>query len=779
MTRRRLTTLVATCCCASTWAASAVVPAAGAAISIGPKQIVVAVPGARATIDRSPFRISTDDGAGRAALAEAPNGRATPALIAPQAYPAALGGRPTSDGQPYAPLQFLVGVATTQQWPQAFFQGDQFAGTFAGTVYSARDVLAVQPAGDGVELTLSTSDPTGRKLLVDVAPGPGATIRVTAAPSPAAGVAMVGDSFATAPGEAFHGFGGRHNAIDQRGQDFYSWIEQENTVPPAGGGAGGDAASRQTNYMFPDGPGAAYHAQSLFYSSRPYGFMLDQPDFARWRMASDRPDAWQVDVYGSRLNYLVAPGGAAQAIRTITAITGRERVPPAWSTGAGLDRAVRSTNQQTPAVYEAEVRDDIAHIDADHLKVSAYRMEGWALLPKATLRALIGEFRARGIHVLLYFRAFVAKPTGGTEEEGAYDYAIAHGLVAKRSDGSPAEFTSPFDSGQAALIDFSNPAAVTWWQGRLRAALDLGADGFMQDFGEETEASWRFADGETGATMHNRYPVLYDRATRELIDAYEKQHPGRHIFFFTRAGYSGSPGSTAYDGANFLGDSTTTYDHASGLASVLPDMLNRGVGGAFGSTTDIGGYEDLTTGKTTPELFTRWAELTALTPFFRVHNSGNAGTQMPWNLGDATLAAYRRLAALHERSRPLTARLWARAARTGLPVMRPLWLAFPGDAVAAKQDEEFMLGPDVLVAPVVDQGVSARTVYFPAGCWQSPESRQRFTGGVSARVAAPLGTLPYFLHCGRDPFRTVVVAPGCKQKKRSARCTSRKRTRVR
>jgi sulfoquinovosidase len=727
-------------------------PALAASVHIGSRQIVVTGTGARAVIGRSPFHISIDSGSGGAALSEVPNRLAGPRTVPPTSYPATLGGRPSPDRTVYAPLTFLVGSATTSQWTQAFWQGDELGGQEAGVQYSARRVVTATPSGDGLRLSVSTNDPTGRRLLVTVAAGPGRTIRVRTAAVPSTGVAWISDAFASGAHEAFHGFGGRHNAIDEHGVDFYSWSEQENTAPPAGSALDGTAAVGQPDYMFPNGPLAAYAPQALFYSSRPYGFLLDQPQFARWRMDSARPDAWRVDVYAPRLDYVVAPGTASRAIASLTSTTGRERVPPRWAIGPEIDRALRATKPENASAVAAEVHRDIANIDRHHIKLNGYRIEGWALLSRPVLASLFAELRARHIHPLVYFRSFVAQPTGGLDVASAFNYAIAHHYVATGASGLPATFPSPYQGGTAALIDFSNHAAVRWWQARINAALDAGADGFMQDFGDETASDWHFHDGETGATMHNRYPILYDRATRQGIDAYERRHPRRQIFFFTRSGYSGAPGSYAYDNANFLGDNTTSWDHGSGLASVLPDMLNRGVGGAYGSTTDIGGYEDLTTGKTTKALLLRWAELAALTPFYRLHNSGNAGTQMPWSFDPQTVAIYKRYAALHIAAEPLIMQLWRHADATGTPIMRPLWLDYAGDPTAAAQDEEWLLGPDVLVAPVVKQGATSRSVYFPRGCWRDPQTGRTVHGRRSKTVSAPLDKLPFYFRCGRHPW---------------------------
>jgi alpha-glucosidase (family GH31 glycosyl hydrolase) len=271
----------------------------------------------------------------------------------------------------------------------------------------------------------------------------------------------------------------------------------------------------------------------------------------------------------------------------------------------------------------------------------------------------------------------------------------------------------------------------------------------MADFGEEVLADMRFAGGETGATMHNRYLVLYMRATRAAVSAYEHAHRGRSVWFFNRAGYSGS---ARYEAANFPGDESTDWGHAAGLASLAPDMLNRAVGGAFGYTTDVGGYYDYTTPPTTKELFLRWAEWAVFSPVFRLHGSGRTGTHAPWTYDAQTVTTYRALSRLHARAVPLILRRWRAADRTGMPPTRPLWLAFPGDRRAARQQQEWMLGADLLVAPVVTESARSRLVYFPRGCWRDPQTGLTVHGARSVTVAAPLTRLPFFVRCGTRPL---------------------------
>jgi alpha-glucosidase len=711
---------------------------------------VVTGEGVKAVVQRKPFRLEIQDARGRPVLAQVENTGQAPVVTPahPEAQP--LGVDNVDGPTLYAPFTFTVGDRDNVQYPLTPWVGNQLAGYEAGVRYSARDVETAAPDRAGVTMVVTTSDPAGWRLVVTVAPGPAGTMRVTASAGNPNAV-TIADSFTSAPGEAFRGFGGRHNALDQRGNDFYNWVEQQNTsagpfqpgVDPAPGTGG-------QGYQFPNGPGAAYYVQSQFVSSRGYAFLLDRNELSSWRMASDREDAWQVGVAGDTLDYLVAPGEAPEAIGTLTRVTGRHRAPPAWALGPQLDRLTRFSGE-TPATYEAAVRKDLEDIERYDLPLTAYRIEAWEFLPRDVLREVIGRLRARGIHPLVYFRAFVGQDEIGTDRPAYYDEALAKGYVAKRADGQPYIYISNFNV-PTAQIDFTNPEAVAWWQRRVREALDLGADGFMQDFGEQVQADMHFANGETGETMHNRFPVLFHEATRRLVDAYEREHPDREIWFYTRAGYSGTPGSAAHEGGNFPGDETTDWSRSAGLASLATDMLNRGVGGAFGFGTDIGGYFDFQTPPTTKELFLRWAEWAVFSPIFRLHGSINAGTHTPWTFDDETVRIYDGLSRLRMRAAPLVAELWERAERTGVPVARPMWLAYPGEPAGARQDQEWMLGTDLLVAPVVEEGARSRSVWFPPGCWAHGTTGARFEGPGDRRVEAPLDTLPWFVRCGSDPI---------------------------
>src|SRR4051812_43524030 len=707
--------------------------------------VTLSSPGAgRVVVAPDPLRISFLDTAGHAVLRQiAPPGGIG---VVPPVPENQFGTQTAPPPALYAPFPFLVGSHKVNQTPSLQWQGTLQNVTEGGTLYAATKALSAVRAGPGLHLTVATSDPTGRTLDVTIVPR-GRGFEVSALPVPVSGVAAMGDAFSSSPKEAFHGFGGRHDSVDARGSEFFTYLQQENVSSGSANGLTATSQPGRDRYMFPNGPYATYYAQSQFVSSAGYGFWLDRDAIARWRMASDRPDAWQVEAAGPAVNYLVAPGRASRAIGSLTALTGRQPAPVSWALGGTiLDRLVKYPSDDATQ-HQAEIESDLANMKKYRLKPAAYRIEGWAELPPAVLAKDIRALRRRGVHPMVYFRAFVGKDTTGTDDPKYYDEAVSKGYVATHADGTPYVFTSNFNN-DAAMIDFTNFAAEAWWQGRIRAALRAGADGFMQDFGEQVMDDMHFHDGSTGSQMHNRFPILYHRATAQVVAAFRRAHPHRRIWWFTRSGYSGS---ARYEPGNFPGDETTDWTRSAGLASQTTDMLNRAVGGAFGFTTDIGGFFDVGPYQaTTKELFIRWAEWAALSPFFRLHGSVLAGTHMPWTYDAQTLRLFKSLAALHRRARPPLLRLWGTPPRPGGPPARPPWLPVPRGPPAGAAGQEGVVGASLLVAPVVTEGAVSRSVYFPRGCWRGAGLRVRGPGPRT--VAAPLTRLPYFVRCGSKPL---------------------------
>jgi alpha-glucosidase (family GH31 glycosyl hydrolase) len=699
--------------------------------------------------------------------------RATARRLPPTRDPEPLALERERDNAVYAPLTFEVGREQRRQWIGSFWPGNMLFAKRSGTVHSVTRVLSARRAGTGVRLVVATTD-RRRRLVLTVRPDAGVAFRVSAVPTGGRGVMAMSSSFTAARGEGFHGLGGRHGSTDHRGQKLYGWVEQENvggntltftSALPAifeeGTGLTLEEADTPDpvtqdmltggpgRYMVPNGPNAAYYPQNQFVSSRGYGFVLDRSELSRWRMGNDRRDAWQVHVSAPRLDFTVVPAGTpAGAIEGTTAKTGRHRLPPEWAQGATLWRAIQvGEPAETAESTMRKIESDLAEIEQRKAPVRAYAFEAWNLLGPEQTKRVIDRLHAMGIKAILYVRSYVAYDELNSQPQGDVEFVRDNGLAVKDAKGRPAVYK--MTGVDAMTLDFTNPATQQWWKQRIDLLMSLGADGFMQDFGEHVMETDRFHDGSTGRTMHNRYPVIYHRFTASIEDELERKH-GREMWWFTRSGFTGS---ARYEMGNFPGDETAEWTGGTGIQSLAPDMLNRAVGGAFGYSTDIGGYLDRFNPPADEELWTRWHEWAALTPYFRLHNSQTSGTRMPWSFGDAAYARWDALARLHERAVPYIRRLWEEGRRTGMPPTRPMWLASPGDPRARAEHQQWMLGDDVLVAPVVEQGATSREVVFPPGCWRRPDGSGGEVQGPGVQtVAAPLGELPYFFRCGTAPF---------------------------
>jgi alpha-glucosidase len=292
--------------------------------------------------------------------------------------------------------------------------------------------------------------------------------------------------------------------------------------------------------------------------------------------------------------------------------------------------------------------------------------------------------------------------------------------------------------------DFTRPQTRTWWSGLVESFVATGLRGIWIDMNEPV--TWDPAgfpldsvfDGEGITTDHrearNVYALLMAKATFEGL---RKARPDDRTFMLTRSGFAGVHRYSAV----WTGDMESSWAHL----QMAPTMLmNLGLSGVAFTGTDVGGFS----GDPGPELFARWMELGALSPFFRTHVQSGAPDQEPWSFGPEVEALSRSHIELRYRLLPYIYSLMWQAAQTGAPALRPLLYEFQDDPETYNLDRQLMLGPFLMAAPVVHAGRRAKAVYLPPGTWFDYWTDAALSGGRMASLAAPLERLPLLVRAG-------------------------------
>jgi alpha-glucosidase (family GH31 glycosyl hydrolase) len=368
--------------------------------------------------------------------------------------------------------------------------------------------------------------------------------------------------------------------------------------------------------------------------------------------------------------------------------------------------------------------------------------EGW----RDAERKRTALFHEHGLASLTYLNPLVSQ-----------DYARriqrALPLMQQSAGGSPYLYDAYIGGREPPVaregqLDFTQPSAADFFGELAAEAIEDGHDGWMEDFGEYTPPDAICADGSTGAEAHNRYPVLFHAAGAR---AAATACPDRPVARFVRSGWTGS---ARYSPLVWGGDPTTGWSF-DGLASALVQGLSAGLSGIAFWGSDIGGFFTLGDQELDAELLIRWIQLGALSPLMRTKAEGVAipPRRRPQVWDPEILPHWRRWAKLHTQLSPYLLAAADEYVRTGLPLMRHMCLVDP----AIRRSDQYLFGPDILVAPVLEGGATERTVELPAGSWVDlwrSASYDEATGGITTHhprllegpatvtIPAPLEEIP-------------------------------------
>lgn len=381
---------------------------------------------------------------------------------------------------------------------------------------------------------------------------------------------------------------------------------------------------------------------------------------------------------------------------------------------------------------------------------------------------LIQDFKQDDIEVLGYINPFL---TDASSKEGIrtnlFQEAKDAGYLVNWVDGGPAEIDSGGFTGT--LVDLTNPDARTWLKDYLKKTMfGLGMKGWMSDFGEALPINTKLYSGESPETYHNRYLEEWARLNQEIL---EEAGMLDEAVVFIRNATAKSPGLTSLFWA---GDQMVTWDEHDGLKSSIAGILSGGFSGMAVNHSDIGGLIGMrrkilgvkinfTRSK---ELLIRWAEANAFSPVFRTHEGNNPKRAHQFYSSAETLDAFSYFAKIYASLVDYRDLLFTEASTKGHPVMRHMLLEFPNDPIARVQNYQYMLGSDVLVAPVTDPGKNEWQVYLPAGEWVHIWTKKSYKSkGSFVTVPAELGQPPVFYKEGStkvDKLKTAVESLGVK-----------------
>ena len=514
------------------------------------------------------------------------------------------------------------------------------------------------------------------------------------------------------PAEALFGLGEHFGALDRRGQAFSSW-----TV---------DAFGVRSD--------RAYKNVPLLLSSAGYAVFFDMTGPLYYELGQSSVAAWQVTARADHLRlYLILGDGIAPLLRGYHRLTGAPAVPPDWSFGFWISRWGYRNREEVMGVArrmrEERVPCDVIHIDPYWMRYHEGHQGDlvWDESAFPDPRGMIDELKGLGFRVSLWESPYVPIDSGMRTEGERKSF-----LLTAKAGGGPAlvhGFAKP-----SAAVDFTNPDAVEWFKAKNRQLLEMGVAVIKTDFAEDVPGDAVAHDGTPAEELHNLYPLLYQRA---VFDATKEIHG--YGLIWGRSGYAGSQRTPVHWG----GDPGCTFaDMAASLRGALSWILS---GAAFASF-DIGGFFGIPilTDPPSPELYVRWAQMGLLFSHARAH--GHTAPREPWAYGEPALSIFRRYAELRYRLLPY---LYSAALRAvdGIPLVRPLIYDHPLDPTTHHVDDEYFLGPDLLVAPMF-KSRGSREIYLPDGGWYDYWTERRFDGPRWIDYDAELETLPLFVRSG-------------------------------
>ena len=608
-----------------------------------------------------------------------------------------------------SPMDDVIAVRSTH-----FAGGAEHGPVFGMSADPAVEPIVVQD-GDRVTLTsgqLNASIGKGESWALEFR-GPDGSV-LTHGDHHSLGIARTDDGeyqigrLSLGVGELAYGFGERFTPFVKNGQVVDIWQ------------ADGGTSSEQ-----------AYKNVPFYLTNRGYGVFVNHPGAVSFEVGSESVAQVQFSVRGQSLEYLVVYGPTPKEILSkYTALTGRPALPPAWSFGLWLSTSfTTSYDEATVSAFVEQMADNeiplsVFHFDCFWMKEYHWCDFTWDSDAFPDPPGMLKRLKARGLRTSLWINPYIAQASPLFAE------GKEHGYLLRRRNGDVWQWDL-WQPGMG-IVDFTNPAAAAWFAGKLRALLDMGVDCFKTDFGERIPTDdVVYHDGSDPHRMHNYYAYLYNKCVFDLLR--EVRGEGEAVLF-ARSATAGGQQFPVHWG----GDNTSSYVS---MAETLRGGLSLALSGFGFWSHDIGGFE----GTPDPGVFKRWLPFGLLSSHSRLH--GSDSVRVPWAFDEQAVEITRAFARLKNRLMPYLYAAAVVAHEDGTPMMRPMLLEFPDDPTAGFVDRQYLLGPDLLVAPVFSADGTV-DYYVPDGTWTHLLTGAEVVGPGWHREVHAFDSLPLLVRPG-------------------------------
>jgi alpha-glucosidase (family GH31 glycosyl hydrolase) len=463
--------------------------------------------------------------------------------------------------------------------------------------------------------------------------------------------------------------------------------------------------------------------------------LLDNPRRAYLDMGKSEKNVLEFGVKDSALSYYVIFGENPQSIiENYTYLTGRQPLPPIWALGFMQSRFGYKSQREVEEMVEKTQK---AGFPLDAILMDLYWFGELAQMGNLDWRKdsfpnpkeMIQNLDKKGVKTVLITESYFVKSST------KYAEADKLQLFTKLKDGSTAVIPD-FWAGAAALLDVFNPEAQKWfWKEYRRIAKDYGNQGWWCDSGEpENHPSRMIHSIGKAEDAHNLYPLFW---AKFIAENHAKDFPDTRLFNLARSGYAGVQRYSIFP---WSGDVSRSWEAFRAQTQI---MLGAGMSGIGYMHSDLGGF---TGGPLDEELYIRWLQFGAFTPVMRAHGS-NLPSE-PVLFSENTQKLVKNAINLRYKLLPYNYNLAYENATKGTPLARPLYFHFPKDTIAAKIDEEYMWGADLLVCPIFQKGQTEKKIYLPEGKWFDFETYKAFEGGKWYIIPVSLEKMPVFVRAG-------------------------------